>query len=88
MKEKKREWARRQLNHQPGLTALFEAEIRNENNGGVRPSTLSSAIDSVMQMPDDILDDMTGDESRGVLVALLMLRDRLPGSTRLEELLP
>ena len=32
---------------------FFRAEIRNEQNGGISPSTLYSALDSLNQYPDD-----------------------------------
>jgi hypothetical protein len=73
-----------------GLRRLFEAEIRNEDNGGVRPATVSSTIDSLMQMPDDILAEIVGDpdDCVGTLTALLVIRDLLPGKTEIEELMP
>jgi len=32
---------------------FFKAEIRNEKNGGISPSNLSSALDSLNQYPKD-----------------------------------
>lgn len=63
------------------LENFFRAEIANERNGGITPSTLSSAIDSLSQYPDGFrltLDDV---------VALLLIRDNLPGDTELREFL-
>ena len=37
------------------LQEFFAAEIRNEDEGGVRPATLASALDSWRQAPEDIL---------------------------------
>lgn len=70
------------------VTRLFEAEISNERNGGISPSTLSSTIDSVSQMPDDILREFCeGRDCANLLRSLLMIRDLLPGDTQVGELL-
>lgn len=71
----------------PDITRLFNSEIDNEENGGVSPATLSSTIDSVAQMPADLLafDDST--DVPALLVALLMIRDLLPGRTEVGDLL-
>lgn len=37
------------------LKNIFEVEIRNEDLGGVSPSTLESALDSVLQAPYNIV---------------------------------
>lgn len=73
----------------PDVARLFEDKIRNEANGGVSPATLSSTIDSVTQMPADLLEGYTVAPSDvgALLVALLVLRDRLPGDTLLVDLL-
>lgn len=75
--------ARRWVNDD--VRRVLEAEIRNEDNGGVRPATLSSTIDSLMQMPDEVFPEDV--EITSLLVNLLVIRDLLPGSTRVEELL-
>jgi hypothetical protein len=85
-REDREEIARRWVD--PGVAILFEAEIRNEGQGGVRPATLSSTIDSVAQMPDDILGEFTGGKPMSTLVALLVIRDLLPGRTPVANLLP
>ena len=36
------------------LKSFFEVEIRNEDEGGVRPATLDSAKGSWMQAPEDV----------------------------------
>lgn len=71
----------------PDITRLFHSEIDNEDNGGASPATLSSTIDSVSQMPADLLafDDST--DVPALLVALLMIRDLLPGGTEVADLL-
>lgn len=79
------EVARRWMNS--GLESLFLAEVGNERSGGVTPSTLSSTIDSVTQMPQDILSDITGGRDYVALTALLAIRDLLPGDTEVRELL-
>lgn len=70
-----------------GVEALFQAEISNERHGGVTPSTLSSTIDSVSQgLP---LDNEEGEpvDVVSLLIALLVIRDLLPGDTSVRELL-
>jgi hypothetical protein len=42
------------------LQAFFAAEIRNEDEGGIRPATLDSALGSWVQAPEDVLADWTG----------------------------
>jgi len=42
------------------LRRFFEVEIRNEDHGGVRPSTLESALESLEQAPDDVIEDWSG----------------------------
>ena len=39
------------------LRNFFEAEIRNERHGGVAPATVFSALDSLAQAPDYVLDE-------------------------------
>ena len=70
------------------LNRLFQAEIANERNGGVTPSTLSSTIDSIQQMPEDILEEFCDDGSPWImLTSLLIIRDVLPGDTEVRELI-
>jgi hypothetical protein len=42
------------------LQKFFAAEIRNEDEGGIRPATLGNALDSWVQAPDDIREQWTG----------------------------
>lgn len=72
-----------------GLQRIFEAEIRNEDHGGDRPATLSSTINSIMQMPGDILVETIGevDDVVGTMTALVMVRDLVSGTTPVRFLL-
>jgi hypothetical protein len=36
------------------LRKFFAVELRNEDQGGIRPATLGSALESWVQAPDDI----------------------------------
>jgi len=45
----------------PTLEAFLWAEIRNENDGGISPTTLESALDSLEQMPDEVLEELNAD---------------------------
>jgi len=45
----------------PTLEAFLWAEIRNEDDGGISPTTLESALDSLEQMPDEVLEDLNAD---------------------------
>ena len=42
------------------LQEFFAAELRNEDEGGIRPATLDSALGSWVQAPDDIREQWTG----------------------------
>lgn len=66
---------------------FFMAEIANERDGGVTPSTLSSAIDSVAQAPDYVLERVLKNGVADSMRVLLVLRDMLPGDTLLIDLL-
>ena len=48
------------MNVSKPLQEFFAAEIRNEDEGGVRPATLTSALDSWRQAPEDILFEWMG----------------------------
>lgn len=67
----------------PGLTDFFHCEIANERQGGVTPSTVSSAIDSLSQAPDDVFDMV----QRADLIGLLMIADLVGTATELRDLL-
>lgn len=67
-----------------GVERFFYAELANERDGGISPSTLSSAIDSLSQQPDPAFWGMTGED----VVALLVLRDHLESWTELRDILP
>ena len=53
----------------PALLKFFVAEIRNEDEGGVRPASLSSAWNSWDQAPEDVRAKWIGSDK------LAMLRD-------------
>jgi hypothetical protein len=42
---------------------FFEVEIRNEREGGVSPSTLGSACESLEQAPEDVIIDWCDDDT-------------------------
>lgn len=42
---------------------FFEVEIRNEKQGGVSPATLGSALDSLDQAPDNIIEEWCSDDT-------------------------
>lgn len=71
-----------------GIRGFFEAEwmneraIRIDNHGEAPPATLSSAIDSLSQMPEPAFWGMTAFD----VVALLVIRDLLPGETELLDI--
>lgn len=73
---------------------FFEAEIRNEQSGGVSPATLDSALESLEQAPDDIIvgwadDDTVNDDTVWDFVESIEdLRGDLGGDTTLDSLLP
>jgi hypothetical protein len=70
------------------LRAFFEVEVRNEDYGGVRPSTLDSAVDSLLQAPDETLTDWFDDDPIGGMRALAgVLCTGVPPDTELETLL-
>jgi hypothetical protein len=45
------------------LRNFLRVEIRNEDQGGVRPATLGSALDSWEQAPDDVLRNWCGNNA-------------------------
>jgi len=45
----------------PQLESFLVAEVRNEADGGVSPTTLGSALDSLLQMPEDVLEEELSD---------------------------
>lgn len=45
------------------MRGFFEMEIRNEEHGGVSPSTLNSALDSATQFPENHHEDFPTKES-------------------------
>ena len=57
------------------LKSFFGVEIRNENEGGTRPATLASAMDSWIQAPYEVLEDWCGGKTdfEGVRKALQTL---------------
>jgi hypothetical protein len=74
---------------------FFEVEIRNEENGGISPSTLDSAWDSLAQAPDDVIiewcDDDTVNDETGVKEFrdhIQFMHQKLGGDTLLDDLLP
>ena len=67
------------------LRAFIDAEIRNEDHGGVSPATVASAADSATQMPADILADYTPDPV-ACLQGLLNLFLTVGGDARLADL--
>lgn len=70
----------------PQTLMVLRAEIDNEAHGGVSPATLSSVVDSVMQgLLSQMFEDVNVEAD--VLTALLVARDRLPGDTRIVDLL-
>lgn len=64
------------------VRGFFRGEISNERNGGVSPSTLSSAIDSLAQGGMDTF--ALGERD---LMTLLKLADLVGTNTHLEDLL-
>jgi hypothetical protein len=53
------------------LRRFLKAEIANESNGGVSPTTLESALDSLDQMPPDVLGDLVSGVSGTALAVEL-----------------
>jgi hypothetical protein len=73
---------------------FFEVEIRNEDQGGVSPATIDSALDSLIQAPPDVIvewcnEGTVRDESLvpEFVDSIRHLRDHFGGNTTLEELL-
>ena len=73
---------------------FFEVEIRNESEGGVSPSTLQSACDSLSQAPDDVIiswcdDDVVRDHETvaNFIDSVETLRKQWGENTLLEDLL-
>lgn len=64
-----------------GLQNFFDAEISNERHGGITPSTLDSAVDSLFQCPDAF------DLEQQDLVSLAVLLTRVDKETELRDLL-
>lgn len=54
------------------LDGFFYTELANERFGGVTPATLESALDSVQQAPDDIVDVWLGAGEKGRRAALTL----------------
>lgn len=70
------------------LRNFFEVEIRNENFGGVSPSTLNSASDSLFQAPDDVIADWAKTEDVAALkLEFNRVMLNLGGETKLEDIL-
>jgi hypothetical protein len=69
------------------LKSFFECEVRNEDDGGVSPATLGSAMDSWVQAPDDVLEDWCGGKTdlAGVKKALQALIKKYGTSWRLTD---
>ena len=66
---------------------LFEVEIRNEDLGGVRPSTLGSAQDSLSQAPDDVVAEWTGTNLNGITQEMNELIKKYGNDELLQDLL-
>lgn len=82
-------WTFKQMVRDTNLDEFFYIEIRNEDNGGIRPSTLHSAVDSLTQAPDDVVDEWLGkgDVGRRAAITLLHLLWVLGEDTELRDLL-
>lgn len=65
------------------VSNLFLAEIANERDGGVAPSTLESTIDSVVQCPEVMCEGWATDD----FVALLQIVALAGPETEVRELL-
>jgi hypothetical protein len=72
---------------------FFEVEIRNEADGGISPSTLNSAWDSLQQAPEDVIIEWCDDNSVNDATGVKEFRDhiqwmhqKLGGETLLEDL--
>jgi hypothetical protein len=50
------------------LENFFNVEIRNEDEGGISPATLESALDSLRQAPDDVLESWCNEKVTRELV--------------------
>ena len=86
-------------NAKPELTNaqvnFFDVELRNEREGGVSPSDLNSAIESLEQAPEDIVIGWCDDEAvhddqtvHDFFDSLKSLRKTYGGDTLLKDLLP
>lgn len=67
------------------IERLFDAEIANEgptDDHGITPATLTSTIDSLSQGGVEVFDFLTDAD----LIALLMVRDLVPGDTEVRDL--
>jgi hypothetical protein len=73
-----------------GLRKFFGVEIRNEEQGGVRPATLYSALSSFIQAPVDVMQNWSGVEpidQKELQVELIGLCAAYGGDTELATLL-
>lgn len=77
--------ARRWMNDD--LRRFFDAELANEADGGVSPSTISSAIDSLSQAPDDVVTRWMANDPVRSLIALAQITDLVGTETELGDLL-
>jgi len=72
-----------------GLKNFFWVEIRNEEQGGISPATLYSALDSWEQAPQDVLESWTETEGKEetdyIKKELKSLIKKHSGKTELEE---
>lgn len=84
------EWeqARRLVANNEPLRSFFWAEIRNEDNGGVSPATLSSAFDSLTQAPDYVINGWFDRVPERGLVGFAQVVKLVGWDAELYELLP
>jgi hypothetical protein len=68
----------------PNIERLFHAEIANECDGGVSPSTLFSAVDSMVQAPDIMCEGWTSDD----FIKFIHILEWVGDKTELREILP
>lgn len=77
----------------PTLEAFLHAEVRNIANGGDDPVTLDSARDSLVQMPQDVLDGLNPDigaigaDRNGLLLEIRTLASLHGGGFAVEDAL-
>lgn len=76
------------MSRNPVIQKFFKVEIRNEAFGGIAPSTLDSAYDSLSQASPDVVRDWCRGNRKRLLKKLETLRQQLGGGTLLMELLP